>query len=347
MGSGSLEKGEQMPASLDTVTSSRSPSSPHLQSRRGVAIVLLAVVIWSTTPVFIDHLQTVNRLSPLQVSTWRALLVTLLLALYLLVRRPRVLKLQRREIGYYVTYGVVGIGLFNLAFNTSVAVNKASVATALMFCAPVFVALGSWWVFHERLRPLQMLAMVVNLLGFALVGAVSALLAGTDGNVSGLLLGLFSGICFALFVWLASHGKHDLVDVLLYGLFYGLFYGLLGGLFSCLLFGGEACIRHSILRLFLWHTGDAQPGDHPGCRWLGAIGHTLAGTDALRLPALYGELAVSLRPDRQYLSYPRTGLDGAARLLSPGSHPDRPAVARPGPDCAKRHGDAALRAAAQ
>ena len=191
-----------MSASLDPKTSSRSPASAHVQSRRGVAIVLLAVVIWSTTPVFIDHLQTVDLLTPLQVSTWRALLVTLLMALYLLVRRPLVLKLQRREIGYYVAYGVVGIGLFNLAFNTSVAVNKASVATALMFCAPVFVALGSWWVFHERLRPLQLLAMVVNLLGFALVGTVSALLAGTAGNASGLLLGLFSGICFALYTLL-------------------------------------------------------------------------------------------------------------------------------------------------
>src|SRR2546423_10656213 len=110
------------------------------------------------------------------------------LALYLLVRRPRVLKLNRREIGYYIIYGMVGIALFNMAFNTSVAVNKASVATALMFCAPVFVALGSWWVFHERLRPLQLLAMAVNLLGFALVGTASALLAGTAWNVSGLLL---------------------------------------------------------------------------------------------------------------------------------------------------------------
>jgi drug/metabolite transporter (DMT)-like permease len=192
-----------MPASLDPETSSQAPSSPlTTQSRRGVAIVLIAVVIWSTTPVFIDHLQTVDRLSPLQISTWRALLVTLLLALYLLVRRPRVFKLQRREIGYYVIYGVVGIGLFNLAFNTSVAVNKASVATALMFCAPVFVALGSWWVFHERLRPMQMLAIIVNLLGFALVGTVSALLAGTTGNASGLLLGLFSGVSFALFTLL-------------------------------------------------------------------------------------------------------------------------------------------------
>src|SRR5437764_13120522 len=105
MESGFLEKGKQM------------PTSPPVQSRRGVAIVLLAVVIWSTTPVFIDHLQTVDRLSPLQVSTWRALLATLLLALYLLIRLPRVLKLQRRAIGHSVAYGGLGVGQFNLPFN--------------------------------------------------------------------------------------------------------------------------------------------------------------------------------------------------------------------------------------
>lgn len=222
-----------MSASLDPGTSSGSPTSPPLQSRRGVVIVLIAVVIWSTTPVFIDHLQTVNRLSPLQVSTWRALLVTLLLALYLLARRPRVLKLQRREIGYYVIYGIVGIGLFNLAFNTSVAVNKASVATALMFCAPVFVALGAWWVFHEWLRPLQLLAMAVNLLGFALVGAVSMALAGTAGNASGLLLGLFSGVCFALYTLLgrgaARVNRVGPIVILFYTYLFGTLFLLLWG----------------------------------------------------------------------------------------------------------------------
>jgi drug/metabolite transporter, DME family len=178
------------------------PSSLTTSSRRGVVIVLFAVVIWSTTPVFIDHLMTFYRLTPLQVSTWRALLVTLLLALFFLVRPPRVFRLQRREIGYYVLYGIVGISLFNLAFNTSVAVNKAAVATTLMFCAPVFVALGSWWVFHERLKRVQILAIVINLLGCALVGSISQLMAGTAGNAGGLLLGLFSGICFALYTLL-------------------------------------------------------------------------------------------------------------------------------------------------
>src|SRR5216683_119954 len=95
-GNGPIEKGKQMSASLDPGTSSQSPSSPHIQSRRGVAIVLLAVVIWSTTPVFIDHLQTVDRLSPLQVSTWRALLVTALqwLGLGLIVVSVTVMQLS-------------------------------------------------------------------------------------------------------------------------------------------------------------------------------------------------------------------------------------------------------------
>src|SRR5258708_9890375 len=121
-----------MSASLDPGTSSQGPSSTlTMQSRRGVAIVLIAVVIWSTTPVFIDHLQTVDQLSPFHISTWRALLVTLLLALYLLARRPRVFKMQRREIANYVIYGALGIGLLNLTFNTSGAVSRASVPTAL------------------------------------------------------------------------------------------------------------------------------------------------------------------------------------------------------------------------
>ena len=197
-----LEDEKHISASLNTKALQDVPSSQTTPSRRGVVIVLCAVAIWSTTPVFIDQLQTAYHLTPLQISIWRALLVTIFLGIYLLVRRPGVFKLQRREIGYYVLYGVVGVSLFNLGFNTSVAINKSAVATTLMFCAPVFVALGSWWVFHERLKPTQMLAIGVNLLGCVLVGSVSELLAGTAGNTKGLLLGLFSGVCFAVYTLL-------------------------------------------------------------------------------------------------------------------------------------------------
>jgi len=45
-------------------------------------------------------------------------------------------------------------------------------------------------------------AIVINLLGCALVGSISELIAGTAGNTKGLLLGLFSGVCFALYTLL-------------------------------------------------------------------------------------------------------------------------------------------------
>jgi drug/metabolite transporter, DME family len=96
--------------------------------------------------------------------------------------------------------------------------------------------LGSWWVFHERLRPMQMLAIVVNLLGFALVGTVSVLLAGTKANASGLLLGLFSGVSFALFTLLgrgaARANRVSPIVILFYTYLFGTLALVLWGLIT-------------------------------------------------------------------------------------------------------------------
>ena len=74
-----VEDEKHVSTSLNTKISSSVPSSQSAPSRLGMVIVLCAVVIWLTTPVFIDQLQTAYRLSPLQISTSRALLVTGLL----------------------------------------------------------------------------------------------------------------------------------------------------------------------------------------------------------------------------------------------------------------------------
>src|SRR6266702_995897 len=61
-----------------------------------------------------------------------------------------------------------------------------------------------------------------------------------------------------------------------------------------------------------------------------SLAHPLAGTNALWLPVIYGEPAVSLCSDRQYLSYPRNVSSCTSCFLTPGSLTDRPSVARPG-----------------
>ena len=86
-----VEDEKHVSTSLNKI-SSPVPSSQTTPSRRCVVIVLCAVVIWSTTPVFIDQLQTAYRLTPLQISIWRALLVTVFLGLIFLSRTMTVLQ---------------------------------------------------------------------------------------------------------------------------------------------------------------------------------------------------------------------------------------------------------------
>lgn len=171
---------------------------PAPSHQRGVSLALLTTVLWSTTGLFIDPLVTAHRMTPLQVSFWRALLVSVVLAPVLVWRDPAGLRLTRREVPYYVLYGLVGIGFFNVAWSTSIRVNHAAVATTLLFSAPVFVAAGARLLFAERVTGVEGGAIVVNLIGCALAAGVShpaALVKEPDG----LAWGLASGVTFAAY----------------------------------------------------------------------------------------------------------------------------------------------------
>lgn len=156
----------------------------------------LATFAWSTTGIFIDELITRYHMTPLEVSVWRGLLVTPGLALYIALREPSSFRLSRREIPYYVLYGLIGIAIFNIVWSNSVQINRAAVATALIFSAPVFVAIGARFLFKERLHLAQGGAIAVNLIGCALVAGVydpTTLVK----DPAGLLVGLGSGLTFA------------------------------------------------------------------------------------------------------------------------------------------------------
>lgn len=164
--------------------------------RRGIILTALATLSWSTTGIFIDKLLTEYHMSALQISLGRGFLVSLALGIFLAIRDRSQLTISRREIPFYVVYGVIGIGIFNLIWNISVEINRAAVATALIFCSPVFVAIGARLLFKDKLKPVQIGAIGLNLIGCALVAGI------TDPAVllqspAGLLVGLGSGMCFA------------------------------------------------------------------------------------------------------------------------------------------------------
>ncbi len=68
-----------------------------------------------------------------------------------------------------------------------------------------------------------------------------------NAPIGGLIGGLFGGMGGGL--------SGGLVSGLIGGLVGGLGFGLVGGLLGALHYGGYVCIRHAVLRLFLWRKG--------------------------------------------------------------------------------------------
>lgn len=163
---------------------------------------ILATLCWSCTGLLIDAITSRYPITPVELSCWRSLIIAVGLGLFLLkgnaAQRARNFGFSLDEFPIYILYGVIGLGVFNLAWSGSVAINKASVATALLFCSPVFVVIGARWLFKEKLVWFSVIAILLDLIGVFLVSGAYNLSVLTS-NLTGLGYAITSGFTFAVF----------------------------------------------------------------------------------------------------------------------------------------------------
>ena len=170
------------------------PSSSH-NVKLGYPIALAAAVFLSTTAIFIRYLTLTYSIPALVLAFWRDVfvVVTLLLALGLFWRR--LLRVERRHLGYLALYGLV-LATFNSFWTLSVAFNGAAVATVLAYASTAFSALLGWWLLKEKLGWAKLLAVALSLGGCLLVsGALDA--SAWSANLMGIITGILTGLAYA------------------------------------------------------------------------------------------------------------------------------------------------------
>ncbi|MGC8873485.1 MAG: DMT family transporter [Chloroflexia bacterium] len=174
----------------------------------GYLLAFAGTAIWATTAIFIGYLSTRFGLPPLVLAFWRDLFAACALALvFLAFKRPLLFPPQvRRHLPFLAAYGL-SLATFNALWTTSVARNGAAAATVLAYSSPAFTALVGRRLFGERLDAPKVAAILLSLLGCALVsGAVTPAAWQTDSL--GIVVGLLSGVAFSgysLFGKAAAH----------------------------------------------------------------------------------------------------------------------------------------------
>lgn len=183
----------------------------------GVLLIVSATACWSTSGTFIHFILRYADTTPWALAFWRDLATWFCLGVGLLVLRPALLRVERRDLPWLALMGAVGVGLMHIAWNTSIVVNGVAVSTTLQANAPIFVAVMARLLWREPLTGRKGLAIVLSIVGTLLIGRLDRW-GGVHITAWGLFLGLAAALTYGVLALLTKKlvGTYHPATVLLY-----------------------------------------------------------------------------------------------------------------------------------
>ncbi len=159
-------------------------------------LVILAGVSWGLLGAFLRQI-TATGLNALENCMLRAVGTTLILGVTLGLWRPQLMRIRWRDLWCFAGGGCISVLLFNYCYFLTLQRTSIGVAVILLYTSPVFVTILSRIFFHEPFTRQKSLAILLMMVGCALVSGIA------DGHPTltptGLLTGLASGLCYALY----------------------------------------------------------------------------------------------------------------------------------------------------
>jgi drug/metabolite transporter, DME family len=140
----------------------------NMERWRGHGLVVMAAIIWSLTSPGLAYLLNAGA-HPLALAFWRDVIIAFVALGGLYVFRPNALKVDRQTLAGLAITGAISIGLYHALWVWSIALNGAAIAIVLTYLFPTFVSIGGWLVYGDRVRWPHMIALIVSLIGCALL----------------------------------------------------------------------------------------------------------------------------------------------------------------------------------
>jgi drug/metabolite transporter (DMT)-like permease len=161
-------------------------------SRSGVLLAVAAVIMFSTSPVFVLLAQP---LSPYEITVGRlAVGALLVIALGRLNKQP--LLPARAHLPVFALFGLITAVHF-LSYIASLNFTTIAHSLAIVYTAPIFVTLFSAWLLREPIPRRKWLGVLVTVFGIAILAGFEA--RWSRGMLIGDLLALVSAITFGLY----------------------------------------------------------------------------------------------------------------------------------------------------
>lgn len=182
----------------------------------GYFFIIAAATCWGLIGIFSGFAFS-QGMQPMEVAFWRAILTWGCFALQAFSSRQ--IRLDVKDLPLLSVFALLGISLFYISYQYAVKTGGAAFASVLLYTAPAWVVICSYFFYRERLTPIKLVAVALVISGVFLISKSG----GTDtGSVSiglvALVSGLASGFCYSLYYTIGKHfsGKYSSANLFLY-----------------------------------------------------------------------------------------------------------------------------------
>lgn len=183
---------------------------------RGYIFIILAASSWGFIGIF-SSIAFAEGLGPMEVAFWRALISWFFFGSQAIVRKET--HLVRNDILLIAVFGLLGISLFYISYQYAVNTGGAAFASVLLYTAPAWVVICSFFIYKEKLTANKIMAVLLVISGVFLISK-------TGGNSNSataigfmaILSGLMSGFCYSLYYTIGKYfsSRYSSANLFLY-----------------------------------------------------------------------------------------------------------------------------------
>jgi len=172
---------------------------------RGYFYVILAAVLWAVSGSSAKFLFN-SGVTTFQLVQLRLTITAVCLFLWLLLRNPSLLKINRKDILYFAVFGTFGMGACQFTYLFAISKINVAAAILLQYLAPSFIVLHSVVFARDKLSLNTVMALLGATFGcYLVVGAYNLDILAM--NIAGIVSGILSAITFA---WYSIHGEYGM-----------------------------------------------------------------------------------------------------------------------------------------
>jgi drug/metabolite transporter (DMT)-like permease len=159
--------------------------------------VVIGAALWGTISIFVKGLYELG-FTALQIASLRIFSASLILLGYSLLTNRSLLKIDLKDIPWFIGTGVISLVFFSWCYFFTIAESSVSMAVILLYTAPAMVTVLSRIFFKELLTLKKIISLMLAFIGMVIVTGVY-LPGQMNITIIGLMTGLGSGVGYALY----------------------------------------------------------------------------------------------------------------------------------------------------